>query len=266
MKLYISADIEGVAGVTHWDETNEAKPDYAPFREQMTREVAAACEGAIAAGVEEILVNDAHGDGRNLLADRLPPQASLLRGWTGHPMFMVEELDASFAAAAFVGYHTPLPEGSPLAHTMALSLASATLNGRPASEFLLHAYAADTVGVPVVFVSGDESLCRHVREVNDSIQTVAVKRAVGGAMVCMHPARAAEAIRTGLAEALQQDLSACRLPRPEAFEVELQFTKHAQAYRARFYPGAAPAGPNGIVYRSDSFLDVQRLILFVGGE
>ena len=94
MKLYISADIEGIAGVMHWDETSRSKPDSGPFREQMTTEVVAACTGALQAGVDEILVKDAHGDGRTLAGDRLPPQASLLRGWTGSPMFMVEALDA----------------------------------------------------------------------------------------------------------------------------------------------------------------------------
>ena len=75
MKVYITADIEGVTGMAHWDETYKDKPDYKEFQEQMTDEVVAACEGALAAGATEILVKDAHDSARNILASRLPEQA-----------------------------------------------------------------------------------------------------------------------------------------------------------------------------------------------
>ncbi|MBE0697596.1 MAG: M55 family metallopeptidase, partial [Anaerolineaceae bacterium] len=88
MKVYLSADIEGITGTTHWDETELNKPDYAEFREQMTAEVAAACEGALNAGATEIWVKDAHGSARNLIASKLPRETHLLRGWSGHPYMM----------------------------------------------------------------------------------------------------------------------------------------------------------------------------------
>ena len=83
MRVYLSADIEGTCGIADWAETERATmDDYRPFAAQMTAEVAAACEGAVAAGAEEIVVKDAHDSARNLDGSRLPRQARLFRGWT----------------------------------------------------------------------------------------------------------------------------------------------------------------------------------------
>ena len=106
MKVFISADIEGITGVTHWDETEKPKADYKEFREQMTAEVSAACEGALQAGCNEIWVKDAHASARNLIAAKLPRETRLVRGWSGHPFSMVQELDASFDAMLMIGYHS----------------------------------------------------------------------------------------------------------------------------------------------------------------
>jgi D-amino peptidase len=106
MKVFISADIEGVTGITHWDEADRLKPEYSEFREQMTAEVSAACEGALQAGFTEIWVKDAHASARNLIAAKLPRETRLIRGWSGHPFSMVQELDASFDAMLMIGYHS----------------------------------------------------------------------------------------------------------------------------------------------------------------
>ncbi|HEX7107799.1 MAG TPA: M55 family metallopeptidase, partial [Aestuariivirga sp.] len=103
MKVYISVDIEGVAGITHWDETNKAHIDYPEFREQMTREAVAAIEGARAAGATEIWVKDAHETGRNLMTSMLPDDVRIIRAWAGHPLCMLQELDETFAAVMMVG-------------------------------------------------------------------------------------------------------------------------------------------------------------------
>jgi len=99
MKVFISADIEGVTGVTHWDETDLNKAEFAAASEQMTAEVAAACEGALEAGATEILVKDAHGDARNIIASKLPHEVRLIRDWAPEPLMMMQGLDKSFQAA-----------------------------------------------------------------------------------------------------------------------------------------------------------------------
>ncbi|WP_300379781.1 M55 family metallopeptidase [Henriciella sp.] len=121
MKIYISADIEGVAGIASASEANMAMPgDYAPFRQQMAAEVMAASRGAFTAGATEILTKDAHGSGRNLvLSDFQVPEGKsfeLIRGWSGHPLGMVQEIDESFSGAVFIGFHCAAGQaGNPLA-------------------------------------------------------------------------------------------------------------------------------------------------------
>ena len=136
-KVYVSADIEGAAGITAWEEARKASPDYGEFRRQMNLEVAAACEGALAAGATAITVKDAHGSARNLHAAQLPAPTQLIRGWSGHPFGMVQSLDDSYDACVFIGYHARAGAGgNPLAHTQSsLALAEVRLNGVPASEY-----------------------------------------------------------------------------------------------------------------------------------
>jgi D-amino peptidase len=134
MKIYISADIEGVAGITHWDEATKTETSYQAYREQMTRELVAACEGAVAAGATEIWVKDAHWTGRNLITAELPERVRLIRGWSGHPYGMVQELDDSFHALLMVGYHAAAgSDTNPLAHTITLGVTSIKINGQLAS-------------------------------------------------------------------------------------------------------------------------------------
>ena len=124
MKVFISVDIEGCAGITHWDEAGKTHPDYAEFREIMTGEAIAAIEGAKAAGAKEILLKDAHSSGRNLIIERLPADVKLVRSWAGHPFCMVQELDSSFDAVLMIGYHASAgSEANSLAHTLSLDAA-----------------------------------------------------------------------------------------------------------------------------------------------
>jgi D-amino peptidase len=142
MKVFISADIEGITGVTHWQEIEHGQAEYQVAREQMTAEVAAACEGALQAGAQEIWIKDSHDTGRNLIANKLPREARLIRGWSGHPMMMLQELDSSFQAVLLVGYHSGAGAGkSPLEHTMdGSSLTAVKINGRSISEFMIDLY------------------------------------------------------------------------------------------------------------------------------
>lgn len=265
MKIYISADIEGITGITHWDETEKQKPDeYKRFQEQMTREVAAACEGALSAGATEILVKDAHDTGRNLLPERLPESVKLVRGWSGHPLSMVQELDESFDAALFIGYHSRAgSDTNPLAHSMSLKLDYIAINGVFASEFLLHTYAAALKDVPVVFVSGDEGLCWDVSALNERIQTLAVNSGIGDSTVSIHPHMAVQKIREGVECALRGNLKLCNVTLPEYFTMELRYKNHQHAYRAAQYPGATRAGTHAVAFETNHYFEILRMLLFV---
>jgi D-amino peptidase len=264
MKVYISADMEGVTGVSNWDEVSKGHGDYDRFRRQMTREVVAACEGAIAAGAESIVVKDAHATGRNLDGRDLPPRCQLVSGWSGHPLSMVQEIDKSFTAALFVGYHARAgATGNPLAHTMSSSrVAEMRLNGSPVSEYVLHAHAAGLFGVPVVFVSGDEALCAEVSVVSPTATTVATMRGSGPSVITEHPSRAAKAIRTSSEAALRGDLASCLLERSGSYRLEVTYKRPFDAYGASFYPGAERVGPAAVAIESEEYLDIMCMIKF----
>jgi D-amino peptidase len=243
MKVYISADIEGVTGVTDWDETDLGKADSQPARGQMTAEVVAACEGAIQAGATEIWVKDSHDTGRNLIASKLPQEARLIRGWSGHPFQTLQELDDSFQAVVLIGYHAGAGAGaSPLEHTYSGNVICIKLNGQYLSEFWVDAYTAAYAGVPLVFVSGDRGLCDEVGGLNPHIQTVAVKQGIGGSTVNLHPDLATARIREGVAHALAGDLAACQVPLPDRSVVEIRYRSHARAFKYGF----SPAQPRSI--------------------
>jgi D-amino peptidase len=263
MKIYISADIEGVTGVTHWDETELNKADYNQFREQMTAEVAAACEGALEAGATEIWVKDAHDSARNITASKLPREVKLIRGWSGHPFIMVQELDESFQAALFLGYHSKGGVGSsPLAHTMTTMVTRITINGKPASEFLIHTYAAAYVKVPVAFVSGDKGLCEDVNQFNAHIATVAVKEGIGNSTVSIHPDLAVSRIHETTAKALRGDLGLCQVLLPPHFSVEVMYRRAYDAYHNAFFPGAKLKDDLTVRFESDSYYEVMRFFAF----
>ena len=263
MKVYLSADIEGTAGVALWDQADKTKPDFQEAREQMTAEVAAACEGLLEGGATEVWVQDAHGSTVNVLAARLPERTRLVRGWSGHPFFMLQALDETFGAVALVGYHSRAGGGgNPLEHTMSTNLSEVAINGRPASEFLVHAYAAELMKVPVAFLSGDEALCREVESVNPAIGTVGVLRGIGDSTVSLHPAVAVREVRDGARKAIAGDLARCRVALPDRFVVDLRFRKQQLAYKSSFYPGSRLTGPTTVRFEAADYHDVLRMFLF----
>lgn len=264
MKVFISADIEGVTGINSWDETEKSHKDYEEFREQMTREVVAACEGALAAGATEIVIKDAHDSGRNLIAARLPREAKLIRSWSRHPYSMVWGLDETFDAVCFVGYHSPSGTNfNPLSHTMSsVAVAEMRLNGDYCSEFLMHTLVARSLQVPAVFCSGDKGLCGLIKEFDPQVETVAVNEGVGNATVSIHPDMACDLIRENVKKALTADLSRYDMAMPENYVLDTRYHKHVMAFKASHYPGAELIDPATVRFTADNILDVMRFVLF----
>lgn len=264
LKIYISADIEGTAGITHWDEAEKGKLGYDLYAELMTGEVVAACEGALAAGASEIVVKDAHWTARNILAERLPEQVRLIRGWSGHPWAMIQDLDDSFDALIMTGYHSGAGTGGqPLAHTMTDFAHQIRLNGEVASEFTFNRLAAATVGVPTVFLSGDQLLCDVARQLDPALHTVATMEGIGGSTNSMHPGAARSSIRESVETALGCQGEWKTAVVPEAFHLEIWCTKHEDAYKASFYPGVTLTAPHILEYRTSDFFEIMRTMHFV---
>jgi len=264
VKVYISADIEGTAGITHWNEAEKGKPGYEQAAEYMTREVVAACEGAAAAGATAITVKDAHWTALNIIPDRLPVGVRLIRGWSGHPWSMIQEIDETYDALVMTGYHSAAGAGgNPLAHTITDGYAKITINGVVSNEYLLMRHAAATLGVPTVFISGDANLCGMVKSVDPGIHTVATFEGVGDSTISIHPGKSCDLIREGVAAALADEAARAKPPLDASFDVVVRFVRDEDAYRASFFPGARLIDPHEIAFASADFNDVMTMLSFV---
>ena len=266
-KLFISADIEGTAGIVNWNETERSVPhDYDYFANQMTREVAAACEGAHDAGVEEIVVKDAHDSARNLNPAKLPEYARVYRGWARHPYSMMFGLDETFDGVVFTGYHSAAQmPGNPLSHTMNTQNNFVKVNGMLAPELMLNSLVASSLGVPVYCVCGDRGLCEWMNEINPNIATVPINEGTGAGALTLHPDVAVRRIREKAELAVADGVAhpeKFAVALPNNFDVEVEFVKHNRARRASFYPGVKQLGPRTVRFSSDAYYDVLRFFMF----
>ena len=263
MKVYISVDIEGITNVTNWDETELHHDAHEAAAKQMTAETLAACRGAIAAGATEIYIKDAHDSARNILTEDMPDEAVLIRGWTSMPASMVACLDETFDAAIFIGYHSgAYYNGNPLAHTMNCQNNYVKINGKYAAEFDMNTWTAAHYGVPVVFVSGDQQLCDHAKELVPAIGTVGVKYGIGDATFNMSASKACRLIEEGVAAALS-NISACAIKEPEKYDVEINFRENTKAFRASFYPGVEQVDSKTVRYTANDAVEMMTTRMFI---
>lgn len=265
MKIFISADIEGTAGIADWNETRRSTPeDYLEFRSLMTEEVIAACEGAREAGAEEVLIKDAHDSGRNIILERLPAYTQIIRSWPGHPDSMMFGIGPDHHAAIYTGYHSKAgTEANPLAHTSNGRISRLILNGAVASELTMNALCAAEYGVPSVFLAGDAGICADAAAEIAGIRTVATLEGFGPATRSLAPLRARQAIREGVTAALSGDVST-RMPKlADVWELVIEFNNPVDAYQASWYPGAKAHGPRAVAFESASFFDIRRAYQFM---
>ncbi|MBT4149916.1 MAG: M55 family metallopeptidase [Candidatus Marinimicrobia bacterium] len=178
-KIFISADLEGVVGAVTGEQLGPGGFEYNRFREFMTAEVNAAIEAAKSAGATEILVADSHGNGQNLLIEKLPKDVKLIRSWP-RPLGMMEGIDSSFDGVIFTGYHasTDNKEGV-RAHTFSSArLTSLKVNGKVMTEGSWNAAVAGEFGVPVIMISGDDAAVNEVKSVIGNAEGAIVKESI----------------------------------------------------------------------------------------
>ena len=213
------------------------------------------------------MVKDAHHLARNIIPDKLPKDVNLIRGWSGHPYMMMDQLDDSFQAVMMIGYHAGAGSGdNPLAHTLNGGMFnSIKLNGQYASEFLLNTYTAALHKIPVVFVSGDKGLCDEVSEFNSSIATVAVKNCTGNATNNINQKTAVQKIKETVTDVLKGKIEDCLVSLPDHFSMEFKFNRAPMAYKYSFYPGTAlhKKDPSIVTLETDNYFEVLRFLLFI---
>ena len=243
MKILIAADMEGVSGVTRWEETDSNHSEYARFRKIMTDEVNAAVAGAADAGVNEFVVADGHGDGTNILIEELDQRARLNSGGNS-PLSMVQGVDRETAGVLFIGYHARGgSQNAVLAHTWSSGrIANVWLNDLLVGEYGLNAAVAGHFGVPVLMISGDQTACAQAVELLGPLETAVVKQASGYfSAECLSPKVTIPLIREVAKRAVLRlkDESA---PKPfivkAPIRVTIEFRQPEAADRAVRLPGA----------------------------
>lgn len=261
LKIYISADIEGVSGVVHSEHVARDGREHDRARMYMTCEVNACIEGALEVGANEILVNDSHGTMRNILLEQLNPKAELISG-SPKKFAMVEGLDEKYDAAIFIGYHTRMGSPGILNHTFqGRVIRTIKINGKEYGEFGLNAAVAGYYGVPVVMVSGCNLLCKEAAELIPGIETAVVKETINRTTARNLSVQAAqELIREHTVKALKKREQIRPFLLNGSLDVEVSFLNTGLADYAEILPAVRRNSPDSVAFQTDHILDAYRYI------
>lgn len=258
-KVYISVDLEGIAGVVANTQTSPGGQNYEWARKLMMAETNAAIEGAFAGGATEVLVNDSHGPQTNLKPDEIDRRATLITGQP-KPLGMTQGLDSTFDAAIYIGYHAPASTADAVhGHTFSGALKAVRLNGKEVGEYGLNAMVAGYWGVPVVFIAGDRAAVEMARDFIPGVDGLAVKDGIGYyAARTMHPLEAREKIAAGVRAALVKRIARqpVTLGNSITLEVELDALPHAD--QAALVPGMKRNGRT-VSYTSSDPLTIYKV-------
>jgi D-amino peptidase len=265
MRVYVSVDMEGIAGIAHMRQVWRGSDDYPACRELMTREANAAVEGAFDGGATSVVVNDSHGDMANLLPEMMDERAELLIG-SPKPASMMQGLNGEAGVILCIGYHARAgTEAAVLDHTYAGRIVyDLRVNGESWTEADLNAAYAGTFGVPIGMVTGDDKACAQAEERLPAVRTVVVKEGLGkGVALSVHPAAARAAIRRTAAETVRTAFGGGFAPfRPEPpFALEVDVLNTGIADLCALVPGAERIGPRTLRFDAEDFLDAWRCLM-----
>lgn len=231
-RVFVTVDIEGVAGVVHTSEGSPGNPEYERARRLMTAEASAVVAGIFDAEPgAEVSVVDVHGPYRNLIPEELDERATLSRGKPRH-FGMMDGIDGGYDLAMFVGVHGRAGSApSVLSHTFTGTILDVTVNGRPMGELGLNAAMAGAYGVPVVLVAGDQSVEVEARDLlGDGPLVVALKHSRAHlAAESVHPNAARRMLRETAARAIRERPAVAPLAVAEPVEVEVTLARPVYA-------------------------------------
>ena len=264
MKVYISADMEGVTGVTHSQDVIPGRSQYDRFRKLLTAEVNTAIAGAAEAGVTDFLVNEAHDGMRNILLEDLDPRAELIVGQQ-KPFVMMEGV-SNADVAFFIGYHARAGTGGVLSHTFTAPqvVVGVELNGEPCSEGRMNAALAGLWEVPVGLVSGDDLTCEEAEALYTGVQTAKVKTAVDRYTArCLPPETSLRRIREAARAAVEnsEGLSPYKLEPPYTFTVE--FATASTAAGVLYFPGLERVNDRRVSWTHEDYQTAYKMFIGV---
>lgn len=264
LKVYISADMEGVVGAVTGDQLGPGGFEYGRFRQLMTDEVNAAIEAARAMGATEILVSDSHGNGENLLIEQLPPDVQLVRSWP-RPLMMMQGIDDTFDAVLFIGYHASTSNTQGVrAHTISsANLTSVRINGVQMMEASINAAIAGDFGVPVVMISGDDAVVDEAHRIVGDMEGAVVKWNYGfhSARTLM-PEAAYDVIGQRVRAALGRldDFAPYRMESP--IELEISFKNYMPAELMAYLPIVERVDSHTIRFVAEDMTEASKFIEF----
>lgn len=265
MKIFLSCDIEGVSGLVDFDDGGLNGKRYPDFAKIMSEEVAAVC--ALFPSETELFVKDAHMHAKNIPLSAMPDNATLMSGWSGHPYNMVQGLDESFDAMLLVGYHDQAgSDGSPAAHSFTGEVYSLKINGEYMSEFDIALMTASMLGVPTIFVMGDERITQKAGNLLPGIVTIPTKYGVGAAIASRTSSYNIQLVNQSkdqIEQILAGDKTDFIIELPKKFEIEIEYSRQHRAYHNSFFPGCELSGPRTIRFETDDFYEALRLFHFV---
>jgi D-amino peptidase len=258
MKIFVSSDMEGTAGVVDWDQCVGDGPEAAAGRRLLLGEVNAALEGALAAGATEIVLNDSHANMRNMPPGELAGGASYISG-SHKPLYMMQGLDDSFDCVLFISYHGSVGAPAGLSHTYnPRAVVEARLDGTVTGEAGINALVAAHYGVPVVLVTGDRVACEETEALIPGVHSAIVKEHVSRlAAHSLHPDNARALIRETAQRAVAGAASAAPPPLGSAvLEISVRTTDIAEA--ATWVRGVEQIGPRELRFTGPDPLSVYR--------
>jgi D-amino peptidase len=266
LRVYISADMEGVVGVVTADHLGPTGFEYQKAREWLTEEVNTAIRAAKAAGATKIVVSDSHGNGENILLDRLPADVRLVRSWP-RPLMMMQGIEEGFDAVLFIGYHasTTNPRGV-RAHTMSSStLTAVKLNGVAVPEAVINAAIAGHFGVPVVMISGDNVIVEEATGFLGDLEGAVLKEAYGfHSAITVTPEAGYRIIEEKVTAALNrlEDFEVYRLEGP--IEVEVTFKNYLPAELLSYLSIVERVDSHTIGFTGKDMVEVSKFLAFMG--
>jgi D-amino peptidase len=265
LKIYISADMEGIAGVVSPEQLGPTGFEYQRAREWMTAEVLAAIQGARDAGATEIVLSDSHGNGQNLLIDRLPSDIVVIRSWP-RPLMMMEGIDSTFDAAVFIGYHSATTNTTGVrAHTISSArLAAVFLNGTAMPEAGINAAIAGHFGVPVVMISGDDAAVHEAQSLIGPMEGAEVKRAISFHSAATLTPEAAQSmirqrVRSGIDRRRELRPWSMRAP----IELDITFKSYRPAEMLAYLPIVVRRDAHSVRYTARDMIAISKFIEFV---
>jgi len=265
MKIFLSADIEGVAGVASRDQLMPGSFEWERARKWMTGEVRAAAEAAAKAGATDIIVADSHGNAQNILVDELPDYVRVVKSWP-RPLLQMQGVEEDHVVAcAFIGYHaSSRGMGGALAHTyVGAAFYDIRINGVSASEAYANAALAGHYGVPLIFVSGDDGCVEEIRRQCPEVEAVVTKKAHGNLSVTtVTPARSQQLIADGMTSAMTRLASFRPLTLAGAIRLEIDFKSRESAEVLSYLPMIKRTSATTIQYDALNMEEVMRFLSF----